>query len=894
MMDLNVDKQKEMVDSVKKELKEVGKLCQLELNEVLDFKEEKAFFLMLTAFNKDSVYNRDKELFQKSTTNAKFAELTQDLRKIIFDEATIMGKNGKKFKSLSDWVKHATEIWSTLNLFNNILMIDSIKEINERKELGEIITLIMKNFIEPNQKKTSFRSELDKILEEQEAIVNASDNFGSHVEKRFDDEEQIFKEKVKNEFEREAGKCSFAEKLIIEYRDRLFYAIKSSKIQAVEKYKAIAQKRKIQGKIEACLMDLQIRSETKILEWQKVKGDISEQEVTKKKEELKTWFESEMNKTKEQIKKDLESNKKTAEQWRIFVKNQIFSATGTIPVEKVFYSTTTLQQKASDMNFSSNNIITLINYEHQSMRNDAIIKKIPTLMNNREKKVRSDREYSCNAPAIQSRGKHEKLHIQKSENKVVARWKQFTSWISSSFPFSREGSKKNQVNDENRSLDQSSQEELNDLYDVCIDSDALVLIYSMFFEMNDYLTNEIKKEIFERAEYEIICLQQHLLQIHAKMNELSQKFLDDDNLEFTIIFGTELIEWLYDIILEKMITDEESTYNKLEQKANDRIEDLLRDFQDRLEKTFGDMENAELMAKKIFENINNGCIAKTEREYKQKMKANTALHSTELVRKSDEVFCAIDGIYKKDDIYDYITNMLGYMKKVYTTFFDSKNITVYDQCDSSYRTLFYQECKIFIDNLKQLESIFKDFKTTEIQDVHDLNHIQTFFKAHLEGKSTWEQLKELNEEHSLQSLWLQPKELDNPDILFKNIAIFPITNPRVFLGALFKKIQNLHQNEMNNGRCKFSLTDDMLRDKDQIKSHNQQEALGCVEQCPFCSCKCEEGTGPHTVHQASKHRLMAFNGSFEMLLNGRKGYVFDLCNSEFTLRYSKWKENSPS
>ncbi|CAF4867718.1 unnamed protein product, partial [Rotaria magnacalcarata] len=49
-----------------------------------------------------------------------------------------------------------------------------------------------------------------------------------------------------------------------------------------------------------------------------------------------------------------------------------------------------------------------------------------------------------------------------------------------------------------------------------------------------------------------------------------------------------------------MITDEESTYNKLEQKANDRIEDLLRDFQDRLEKTFGDMENAELMAKKIF------------------------------------------------------------------------------------------------------------------------------------------------------------------------------------------------------------------------------------------------------------------------------------------------------
>ncbi|CAF3689900.1 unnamed protein product [Rotaria socialis] len=894
MMDLNVDKQKEMVDNVKKELEEVSKLCQLELTQVLDFKEEKAFFLMLTAFNKDSVYNRDKELFQKSTTNAKFAELIQDLRKIIFDEATLISKNGKKFKSLSDWVKHATEIWATLNLFNSIIMIESIKEINERKELGEVITLIMKTFIEPNEEKTSFRSKLDEILLEQEVSVNTTHNIDFDVEQRFDEEERNFTDKVKSEFTQETEKRSFAEKLIIEYRDRLSYAIKSSKTQAVEKYKAIAQKRKIQGKIEASLMDLQIRSETKILEWQKVKGDISEEEVTKKKQELKTWFETEMNITKEKIKKDLESNKKTVEQWRIFVKNQIISANGMLPVEKIFYSITTLQYKASYMISSSNNIITLTNDKHQLMQNDDIIKKIPTLINNRRRKVGLNRQNSCNAPAIQSRAKHETLHIQKSEKKIVAKWKQFTSWIASTFTFSHEESKRYGIIDDNRSLNQSSQDKLNELYDVCIDSDALVLIYSMFFEMNDYLTNEIKKEIFERAEYEIICLKQHLLQIHAKMNEISQKFLDDDDLEFTVNFGTDLIEWLYDIILEKMTSDERSTYEKLEQKADERIADLLRDFEDRLEKTFGDMEYAEIMAKKMLENVNSGCLAKIEREYKQKLKESTILHSSDLVRKSDEVFYGTNGIYKNDDIIEYITGMLGYMKKVYTTFFDTKNTVAFKECDCSYRTVFNQQRKILIDNLTKLESIFKDFKTTEMQDAHDLDNFQKFFKTYSEGKATWEQLKELSEKNSLPLGWVQPNELDNPDILFKNIAFFPITNPRVFIGAIIKTIQTRHENEINNVTSKFILTDDMLREKDQIKSKNQEDALGCIVQCPFCGCKCEEGSGPHSVHQSKKHRLMAFNGSFEMVSSERKGYVFDLCNSELTIRHSKWKENVSS
>ncbi|UJR18637.1 hypothetical protein I4U23_005545 [Adineta vaga] len=893
MMDLNVDKQKEMIDSIKRELKEVSELCQVDLAQVLDFKEEKAFFLMLTAFNKDSIYNKDKELFQTSTTNAKFAELIQDLRKIVFDEAVIVSKNEKKFKSLTDWVKQATEIWATLNLFNSILMIDSIKEINDRKELGEIITRIMQNYIEPNAEKTSFRSKLEIILTEQEAVVNYSDNFDCDVEQRFEEEEQIFTTNVKHEFKQETEKRSYAEKLLIEYNDRLCYAIKSSKTQAVQKYKAIAQKRKIQGKIEAALADLQMRSETKILEWQKAKENISDDAVNKKKDELKIWFKNSMDETLKQIKQNLDANKKTIEQWRNFVKNQIISATGTIPVEKVFYSVITLQQKAAEMISSCNNIITLIECQQQALRNKEVLKKIPILMNNRRKAARTNKPSSSNTPAIPARVTHEKLHIQRSENKIVAKWKQFTAFVVDLVPFLSEtkNGNPNQVQNQRNS---ANQQELNDLYDVCIDSDALVLIYSMFFEMSDYLKNKIGKEVFERAEYEIICLKQHLLEIQAKMTELSQKFLDDNDLEFTVTFGTELVEWLYDIILEKMITDEKKTYEKLEKKAIDDIHNLLQDFQSRLDRTFSDMDNGECMAQKLFHNIKTGCLTKTEREYKRNLKQETILQPTELVRKSDEVFYEKNGQYNCDDIYDYITKMLEYMRKVYTRYFDGKDVIVKNKCENDCRKFFNEECQNLIENLKQLESIFKDSKTTDVQVDNDSDCIRDFFKPYLEGRNALEQLKKLNEKHSLQLRYSHPKELDNPDILFKNISIYPITNPKVFLAAITNKIQSLYQAEMDTSESKFILTDDMLKERDQVKDTNLQEALGCIEQCPFCGCKCEEGAGRHDTHQSNKHRLMAFNESYEVLPNGRKGFVFDLCNSEFTIRHSKWKEHASS
>ncbi|CAF5040043.1 unnamed protein product, partial [Rotaria sp. Silwood1] len=213
MMDLNVNKQREMIDTVKKELKEVSEL--------------------------NFVYNKSEELFQKSTTNTKFAKLSQELTERIFSEAKAPDP---RFKSLSDWVKQASEIWKTIDLYNDIIMIESIKEINERKELSDIVTKIMETLIEPSDEQTSYRSKLETILTQQEKLINNSSPVDSDVEQRFENETKIFQEKVKNNFENQIKSKSYAVKLTNEYKDRLLSAITTSKTQALQKFKAIAEK----------------------------------------------------------------------------------------------------------------------------------------------------------------------------------------------------------------------------------------------------------------------------------------------------------------------------------------------------------------------------------------------------------------------------------------------------------------------------------------------------------------------------------------------------------------------------------------------------------------------------------------------------------------------------
>ncbi|CAF1178055.1 unnamed protein product [Adineta steineri] len=893
MMDLNVDKQREMIDSIKKELIEVTELSKLELNQVLDFKEEKAFFLMLSAFNKDYIYNKTEELFQRSTTNIKFAKLSQELREKIFDEANVPEP---KFKSLSDWVKQASDIWETIDLYNDMIMIESVKEINERKELGDLITMIMEKYIEPNDAKTSFRSKLEAILSDQEKVTDDPLLAESNVEQQFEDESEYFRDQVKHNFEEQVKSKSYAVKLMNEYKDRLLYAITTSKAQALQKYKAIAEKRKVKNKVQAALIDLQNRSELQILEWQKVQQDTSENENLKKKAAIINDFKDYIDKTKVQTLTEMNKNKKTISQWRDFVMQQIKSAVGAIAVEKMFFSVTQLDQRSSQST-SLNNIIKLINMSDTPEQNMAILRKIPILIQNKQK---SSHQENANNSA------ENPIYTEKQSNFLKTKWNQATSWISTFFQSETHNSKRRRNRSSSFSYIPSNTTQNNDspscqynvavtkLSEVGFSPDAAVTVYTTFLEMNEYLQDSIKQEIINSAEYQITSLKQNILQIEAKKNELKQKFLEEEHLEFTHMFGNELIEWLYEIIVDKMYKDEEDTYRKINEDFEKDVDVLLEELKKRLDAAFGDAENAKDMATKVFNNIKNICVSRIEIDYKRDLEQATYLNADKLVELSDEVFYEKNGTFNKDGIYDYITNMIDYMKKKYLEYFQNKAVESENACINNYNTMSQQQYKNLISKLEELEKIFMNYYYDPAHiDTHK-THFTKFFKAYLEqnidNKLIDDYLKKLNLTYHHCN-----KDLLEPSKLFQtiSISIYSISNPKVFLTSFKNSITSLY-NDRKRNRGSFKLSEETLKEKDRIKIANQQKALGCIEQCPYCGCKCTEITERHDAHHSDKHRLMAFNGSFEKLNNGKKGFVFDLCNSENTIRNSQWKENSAS
>jgi hypothetical protein len=903
MMDLNVNKQREMIDNIKKELKEVSELSKLKLNQVLDFKEEKAFFLMFTAFNKDFVYNKSEELFQKSTTNIKFAKLSQELRERVFAEADT---SVPKFTSLSDWAKQASNIWKTIDMYNDMIMIESIKEISDRKELSDIITKIMEIYIEPNEAKTSFRSILETILTKQESLMDGSPYVFSDVEQQFNNESESFREKVKQKFEDQVKSKSYTVKLMNEYKDRLLSAITSSKTQALQKYKALAEKRKIKNKTQAALTELQNRSEIKILEWQKVQQGTSDEKMkAKTKNNIINEFKKFMDDTKIETAKEMEKSKKTRDQWADFVMQQIKSAVGTLPVEKIFFSLSQLDQKSAGPN-SSINIIRLINNQQETIDQNTLLEKVPLLIQRKQKYWLTNQNSAKKEDTAYSTGNQ--IYSDKSSNYLTEKWRQATSWIS--HLFQREthntGKRKNRdssshsysattENQNYNSVLYSQSPSIGKIYEAGISPEATVLIYSMFLETNEYLQSSIKDEIIRSAEYQITGLKQNILQIEAKINELNQKFLEEEGLEFTHTFGNELIGWLYEIIVDKMFTDEENTYRKMKDDFEKDVDGLLQDLTERLDAAFGDSENAQDMAKKMFNNFKNIFSSKIELEYKHDLEQATYLNADKLVELSDKVFYEENGRFNQDGIYAYITNMIDYMKKIYFEYFKDKATNIEKRYNEKYITMYSDHCKNLINKLQRLEEIFKNYYWIASHSGSHKTNFTKFFKAYLEGNID-NQLIDTYLKQTLNLIYYHSDiELLESSKLFQNISIsiYSITNPKVFLQSFISKIQSLCENDKTND-IKFKLTDDILKEKDKIKVENQQKALGCIEQCPYCGCKCTEVTEHHDAHHSDKHRLMAFNGSFEQLKKGKKGFVFDLCNSDNTIRHSRWKENSSS
>lgn len=108
-----------MIEVVGKSFEEVALKAEVQLKDVLDYRDIDSFELFLSAFNKDKIQNLNN--IPLCEVNTSFREKCDFLRDKIFKEA--LRPDTAKYKNLTDWLKEAGTVWAAVNDYDDILVV---------------------------------------------------------------------------------------------------------------------------------------------------------------------------------------------------------------------------------------------------------------------------------------------------------------------------------------------------------------------------------------------------------------------------------------------------------------------------------------------------------------------------------------------------------------------------------------------------------------------------------------------------------------------------------------------------------------------------------------------------------------------------------------------------
>ncbi|KAL4499617.1 hypothetical protein ABPG73_009167 [Tetrahymena malaccensis] len=196
MIDTDQSKMTEALVAIDKELNEVAKINKVQLQQCLDFKGKDSLVLMRSAFNIETVYSQQDDktlLYEKITTDQQFMHALDTLKQKIFIDAEHNAK-----KSLIDWLNGCSSCWEAIQQNFDIFMIDSIKEIEDRNCLGQIIKQIKESstYQPISQSLCDIRSKYEKQLNQPIQDININEKCRLELQKSYEQ----YVEAVSNEY----------------------------------------------------------------------------------------------------------------------------------------------------------------------------------------------------------------------------------------------------------------------------------------------------------------------------------------------------------------------------------------------------------------------------------------------------------------------------------------------------------------------------------------------------------------------------------------------------------------------------------------------------------------------------------------------------------------------
>ena len=214
MIDLNIEKQSEMIAGIENALNEVSKLSNIPFKSVLDYRDQDSYVLTVSAFTKDSIYHKETLTFETTKSSFNFCNYMETFRAKLLENTIDLKSDISK---LSTWSSHAAAVWTTILHYNDFFMYDSVKEIEEREDLTKILNELIEKQLKPKMKtiKTKYITDFENEANNEKTV--SIDIPYEHLEQEIRD----FINEMHQKFENIEKTKSKSQTLVQEYLKRI-------------------------------------------------------------------------------------------------------------------------------------------------------------------------------------------------------------------------------------------------------------------------------------------------------------------------------------------------------------------------------------------------------------------------------------------------------------------------------------------------------------------------------------------------------------------------------------------------------------------------------------------------------------------------------------------------
>ncbi len=866
MTDTDKKKQVQMIDKIREEFEEVAKLSKVNFRDIFDYRESDSFELMYSAYNKDEVGDK---LFNICIVNASFRNSCEALRHKIFNEAG----NGKSlpFNNLHEFLKTTRDVWQCVSTYNDILKLSSIKEINDRNELTEIVKEISQKHIDSNDSKNE--STIAKKIEI--IIKNGQDTV--KVKKDIENCRTEYEESIQEEFDRITG-SRYSKELKTEYKNLLFKRIENIAINGREEWDLRAYSRESQLEAEQIFDQIEKFMINQTKEFQSANNG---NDIESKVKAYIKQFEEKFQSVGAEYNEKLTKKRKTEEEIQNRVYDMMTGVCNTQRIEERFLEVGTSKKCRSETNIlktkaifdvSENNDI--IEYE-QHFYNTKIDEA------GKESKVLS-------AEKILNPKEKPKSSVQIITESINKRLGVIADFLNPGHAPAKEKKKQTagQILKTTPMINPKTQAAIDELNeDLC----------SMRHTLNNAIKVDLKKELEFLASS--ANLNNHLVRtavqgISYSLQQFEQKVLNNNHMKLNVELMRSIItDYLFREFARKLNEEEENSHKNAIDEYYSKEKELKSTFERKLRATLGDEQMAKNHFHQIVKLLGQSLVQQCAKDFVASVRTSTKFHPDDFAHKVNKV---IEND-SEEKIFKWATDIIGFMKDEFRSDFNGVRDQSAKMSNSKYLNNldnFYQK---LIERIKNFEAAVVYIESPQNNDAECYSLFFKLFKSFMTGKvndfkSYIDQLKSKNV--------IFKKDMrdymtsDSPfteEMLFdqtnKDDIIHNLSSYTKFLLICFELKREVLK------EYSFDYKKHSLNEIDLILSQNLEESLGCQHKCPYCGAKCTQIANHQGHHRARRHRTMGFNGCWQLKEDRTsKELLTEICDSSENINEAKWKD----